>query len=144
MTLQIKDELAARAAADPRISLDLRYIPDEDLVSEIGEASLVVLPYSPMQNSGALILALSLNRPALVPIGDVTRALQIECGSEWIRTFSGELQADDLAGAAEWASLKRSAPSPNLDSREWALIGSQHAEAYRSAMRDRRGGVNID
>ena len=49
--------MEAAAVADPRLTLDLRFVDDETLVREVSEASLVVLPYVEMKNSGALLVA---------------------------------------------------------------------------------------
>jgi beta-1,4-mannosyltransferase len=126
--------------ADSRISARLEYVDDEALAAEIGQAQLVVLPYQDIHNSGALLLALSLGRPALVPRAAVTVALAEEVGDDWVHTYSGPLTGAVLSQALSGVKAGRLEPQkateePNLDQRSWTLIGAQHAALYRSLVR---------
>jgi len=125
----------AEAAGDDRITLDLRHVPDEELVAAVGRATLVVLPYKAMHNSGAALLALSLGRPVLVPANDVTRALRDEVGGDWVLLFEGTLDAAALERAAVEAAELRGLP--DLSRRSWPAIADQHVEAFRSAVASR-------
>ena len=125
--------LEAAAVADPRLTLDLRFVDDETLVREVSEASLVVLPYVEMKNSGALLVAASLGRPALVPDSPINTELQDEFGHEWIRTYSGELTPEVLADALR-ATSEPTDSAPVLDGRDERAIGAQHVAAYRTAI----------
>ncbi|MBC7723495.1 MAG: glycosyltransferase [Burkholderiaceae bacterium] len=129
-------EVRALAAGDPRIALTLDYVDDPTLAAEVGEAQLVILPYRNMHNSGALLLALSLDRPVLVPGNIVTRDLAAEVGTDWVMTFDGELTAQTVSSALDWSAAPRQA-GPDLSRREWSVIGEQHAEAYRAAITPR-------
>ncbi|WP_345712778.1 glycosyltransferase, partial [Kineococcus glutinatus] len=91
--------ITAAAAADPGVDVLLRHLDDAELAAEVAAAELVVLPYARMQNSGALLLALSLDRPVLVPSNEVTRALAEEVGPGWVHLFTGRLGAADLRRA---------------------------------------------
>jgi beta-1,4-mannosyltransferase len=136
----VNAELTALVAdavrADGRISARLEYVDDEALAAEIGQAQLIVLPYQDMHNSGALLLALSLGRPALVPRAAVTMALAGEVGADWVHTYSGPLTGavlnQALSGAEAGPGPQKAAAEPNLDQRSWTLIGAQHAALYRS------------
>lgn len=61
------EALRALAAADPRVRLDLRFIPDDEVQVFFRAADFVVLPYRQVLTSGAAILALSFGRPLVVP-----------------------------------------------------------------------------
>lgn len=132
--------LEGSAAADPRIHLDLRYVPDSDFVAAVTSASLVVLPYREMHNSGGVLAALSLDRPVLVPANPVTDRLALEVGEDWVLQYSGDLDADDIVTALEQAEALSPLDRPDLSRRDWAATGAQHVEAYRRAVRlmDRR------
>jgi len=97
------DALAARvhqaAAADPRVSCELSYVDDRTLAREITSASVVVLPYRQMHNSGALLLALSLDRPVLVPSNPVTDDLAREVGDRWVLRYPDSLTMAELRSA---------------------------------------------
>ena len=99
LAAQIRDS----AGEDPRVRLDLRFLPDDELPTLLAAADLVVLPYRRIQNSGSAILALSANRPVLVPDLGAMRELQADVGGEWVRLYDGELAAEDLLASLDWA-----------------------------------------
>jgi beta-1,4-mannosyltransferase len=137
------DELAERirglADGDARITLDLRFLPDDDLVATITGAELVVLPYPEMHNSGGVLAALSLDRPVLVPENEVNRALADEVGPAWVRTFSGELTGPALVAALRSVQGAGLVGSPDLGARGWERAGAMHLAAYRRAVALVRG-----
>jgi GT2 family glycosyltransferase len=130
------------AASDERISVDLRYLGDEELAVEIGRAQLVVLPYVEMHNSGAVLLALSLRRPVLVPDNDVTQLLAEEVGAAWVQRYRGELKANDL-GRALGATENLPREGPDLSARSWGKVGAAHEQVYRTATSHRRARLRV-
>jgi beta-1,4-mannosyltransferase len=129
---RLAEELEAAAAADPRISLALRRIEDAELVTEVGQAELVVLPYPEMHNSGAVLTSLSLNRPVLVPNNDVNRALADEVGPGWVFAYDPPLSGDHILGTLE-ERRRTNPPPPRLEERGWDRGAAEHAAAYRRA-----------
>jgi beta-1,4-mannosyltransferase len=119
--------------ADDRITADLRHVSDADAASEIGRAALIVLPYRQLHNSGAALLALSFARPVLVPQNEITDALALEVGPQWVLRYGGAIDAAKLGGAS--VSVRANLPrgAPDLDRRDWAEIGRAHAEAFQRA-----------
>jgi GT2 family glycosyltransferase len=138
---ELAQSLQASAAADPRISLDLSFIDDATLVSVVGEAELVVLPYLEMHNSGSVLAVLSLDRPVLVPAGGFNQRLAEEVGPGWVTTFEGDLTADDIVRALEQVRQGASSARPDLSAREWSDAGSRHLRAFRRALRPARTGL---
>jgi beta-1,4-mannosyltransferase len=133
------DETLSRRIAcgighDHRMTADLRYVDDDRLAQEIGEAELVVLPYLAMGNSGALLTSLSLDRPVLVPASPVTRSLAEEVGQGWVITYEGQLATEHLASALERVRSMDRASSPDLHRRDWSVLGPQHLAAYARAV----------
>jgi beta-1,4-mannosyltransferase len=127
------DVVTAAEARDPRVSSVLRFVDDRELVGEISRAQLVVLPYrGGMHNSGALLAALSLDRPVLVPESPTNAQLADEVGTGWVLQYSGELTAAVLAEALAATSACPAAP-PRLDARDWDEVGRRHREAYSRA-----------
>lgn len=127
------DRIAASVALDGRASAHLAYVPDDQLARDIGEAELVVLPYTEIHNSGAMLLALSLDRPVLVPDAPTTVALQQEVGDNWVLLFRSPLTVDDLTSALAQVRSRSIADRPDLSAREWPAIGAQFAAVYREA-----------
>jgi beta-1,4-mannosyltransferase len=126
----IRQEVVAAAATDPRITGRLEYVTDAELAAAIGAADLVVLPYHEMHSSGALLLALSLGRRALVPNTPATRALADEVGPGWVVTYDGTLTAAVLAEAL---ARPRPAGRPDLSARAWGPTAQAHLTAFRAA-----------
>lgn len=120
------------AIGDTGIEADLRHIPDPDLTAAVAQASLVVLPYRAMHNSGALLLALSLGTPVLVPKNEMTDSLAAEVGEQWVQRFEGTIGPETLRLAAK--ATESILGLPDLSHREWREIGNQHVRLYRQAV----------
>lgn len=129
-------ELTRLIGNDSAITTDFRHVPDDSLVEAITQAELVVLPYKALHNSGALLLALSLNTPVLVPSNAVTEALAAEVGDGWVQRFEGALSPAALIRAAE--AVRNLAGIPDLSKREWPKLAAQHLTAYQKAQQIRR------
>ncbi len=117
------------------VQFDIGFVTDVSLVRLVSESRLVILPYDSV-NSGALLLALSLDTPVLVPENDFVRGLASEVGREWVNTYTGELTAKVIEEAIERAETLPA--SPDLSKRDWAVAGNEHCAAYRRAIRLRK------
>jgi beta-1,4-mannosyltransferase len=96
LTPQERAHIEHIAATDSRVRLRLEYIPDADAASYIRASDMVVLPFRKILNSGSAVLALSLDRPVLVPARGAMPDLQQFAGAEWVRLYSGELSSRTL------------------------------------------------
>lgn len=132
-TPDLGHELIA-AAAGKRVSLDLTFQTDAQLVDVVTSSVLVALPYTEMYNSGAALLALSLDRPILVPDNPVTRALADEVGDEWVIRYPPPLTAAALTRALTEASRLTDEDGPDLSARTWREAGVDHVRAYERAI----------
>lgn len=130
---ELRGAIEAACRGDSRISAELRYVEDEVLIREIGQAELVVLPYAQMHNSGALLLALSLDRPVLAPETPSTAALAEEVGCGWLLTYRGELDGAVLRDGLRRVRADRRPARPDLSARDWPGLAVQHRNAYRAA-----------
>ncbi len=133
-TPQLADELTELAAADDRVRLDLRFVPDDDFVRDVGRAQLVALPHRDMHNSGGALAALSLARSVLVPDNQANRLLAAEVGDRWVHTYAGELTARDLVDALGDLAAHPPVHPPDLSARGWEVAGRDHLAAYRRAV----------
>lgn len=131
-------EIRAAAGDTPDIHLDLRFLDDVELVRVVTEAELVALPFLQMHNSGTILLALSLDRPVLVPRNEANQLLADEVGPGWVQQFDGELTGDALLAAVSVVRRPRAA-SPDLSRRDWTVTGAAHRDAYLQALSIRRG-----
>jgi glycosyltransferase involved in cell wall biosynthesis len=88
------DALVERAAVDPRVLIDARSIPADEIQHFMRAADVAVLPYRRALNSGALMLALTFGLPVIVPDGG---GLAEVVNTGFARTFA----AGDRASLAE-------------------------------------------
>ena len=121
LTPALADEVRAAADGDPRIRIELAHVPDDRLQYYFRAADLVVLPFTNITNSGSAVLALSFDRPVLVPARGAMGELQNLVGPDWVRTYEGELTPETLRDALAWAVHARDG-RPRLDRLEWSEI----------------------
>ena len=120
------------ACGDERITLNLRHIDDDRLTQEIVDANLVVLPYRSMHNSGAALLALSLNTPVVVVDNEVNQDLRAEFGDQFVFLFREVLDRVQLEEAFECLGQSGTeAAAVGMSKRSWDVIGEKHAALYR-------------
>jgi len=123
-------DVMVASGRDDRVSLDLSFVPDAQLVAEITSSALVVLPYSEMHSSGAVLVALSLDRPVLVPDSLTGRALQAEVGGDWVFMFEPPLDATRLAEVYDLVKDRGPLPSPDMSERDWKVVRESHRLLY--------------
>lgn len=129
---QVAAAVRSAAARDRRISLEARHVDDAQLVREVTSAQLVVLPHAGAGNSGVVLMALSLDRPVLVPSGPVSDLIAEEVGADWVLTYSGPLRGAQLIGALERA--RRTRGTPDLSNRDWPTLAEAHARVFERAV----------
>lgn len=125
----LRREIDALAARDPRVRAHLQRVPHDDVARYFAAADLVVLPYTETLNSGAALLALSLDRPVLASALGAFPELQSRVGERWLRTFEGPIRAADLVES--FGSLDRALPPPDLAPFDWSAVGIATLAAYR-------------
>lgn len=129
-SLGMGELVTAAVAADPRVSAVLEFVSDEDLVAEVKQAELVVLPYREMHNSGVALVALSLARPLLVPRTPSNEALATEVGPGWVHQFDAPLTAETISTVLESLRSEARSAEPRLENRDWDTIGEAQYQAY--------------
>ncbi len=130
----LMDEIAQAAEGDARVVLRLEVVSDSDIPAMIGAADLVALPYSEVLNSGAALLALSLDRPVLVPDRGAMAELRRMVGDEWVSLFHGNLSPAALDAALAGAvSSPPQAPAP-LDAFAPTRVAEMTLAAYRGVV----------
>jgi beta-1,4-mannosyltransferase len=133
-TEELAAQLHAAAGGDPRVQLSLGWIPEDQLLACLSAADLVVLPYGEVLNSGSALLALSCDRPVLVPdIGSLAE-LEALAGLAWVRTYAGPLTSDQIESALCWAvDTGRPSRAP-LQSLDWDEIAAATLGAYQTVV----------
>lgn len=126
--------LEAASARDERVRLVLKHLDDSEIEQVISAADVVVLPYEAVTNSGSAILALSLDRPILVPDTPLFRELRAMVGADWVMCFTPPLTEGTLRDASRW-SERVIGLSPRLDDLDWDGIAGRLA-AWYGTLRD--------
>jgi beta-1,4-mannosyltransferase len=108
------------------------------LYTEVAESQLCVLPYKNLENSGALLLALSLCTPVLAPNTPTVREIQAEVGPGWIYTFDVLTPAKLEETIRRVRSEFRAGAPQFADCRDWSRIGGAHHKIYTHS-RERAG-----
>jgi hypothetical protein len=85
-------------------------------------------------NSGSAMLALSFDRPVLVPRQGALEELRQQVGSDWVRTYTGELAAPALEEAVEWATRLPAGAVAPLERFSWDRIATATIEVYRQVL----------
>lgn len=122
------------ADGDSRITLRLEYLDEDDFVTAVTSAEIVALPYRFMHNSSAVLAALSLDRPVLVPDNVVNRLLAEEVGPGWIHLYEGDLDGIAIRRAFDAVRAGGRTAAPDLSARSWAGAAEEHERAFRRAL----------
>ena len=111
---ELAERIVKEASQDQRVVLKFEFVDAKDVAKYLNAANLVVLPYREVLNSGSALLALSCNRPVLVPDRGAMGELKAEFSERWVRTFTGQIDGTTLESALDWAmDAGRSASLPN-------------------------------
>ncbi|MHB1928212.1 MAG: glycosyltransferase [Acidimicrobiales bacterium] len=124
----VAEAVAQCAGDDARVTLHLQKVRSSDVQIWFRAADVVVLPYERITNSGAAILALSLDCPVLAPAQGSLVELADTCGPAWVAFFDGPF--DEVAvRKALGMTLPRG--KPDMSTLDWQEIGRDTLEAFR-------------
>lgn len=130
LKLQIEDA----ANKDFRIKSYLNFISNDDIQFFLNAADLVVLPYTEILNSGSAILALSFNKPVLVPQKGSMSELKDLIGDEWVYTYEGSLSAETLLKAIDWLQQEKHFSQVSLEKLDWDKSAEDTTQFYRKVL----------
>lgn len=116
----------------PRIKLCLQFIPDSEVSLYHDAADIAILPYKQILNSGALLLALSFNKPVIAPHIGAFATMQQELGPEWIQTYTGELSSENLSMAIQAVSQYPNRSVCPLDNFDWDHLAQLTLNFYQN------------
>ena len=139
LTPDLAATVEAAAGSDPRVRLTLRRVPDDEVQRYLRAADLVVLPFTDITNSASALLALSFDRPVLVPSLGAMGELQALVGPDWVRTYCGDLTPAVLSDAITWAG-RRAGAMPDLDALDWSAIARRTLSLYQAVSRGEAPG----
>ena len=131
----LASKLLEVAAVNNFIKLYLDFINPENMQIYLRAADLVILPYREVLNSGSAILALSFDRPILVPAIGVLPELRDIAGSDWVMTYNGELTPKIIYEAVGWAKARKQGACERapLEFLDWRRVAEQTIDVYNVA-----------
>lgn len=128
----IAEDFRREAGDDERIQLHLRYIPSDEAQVYFRASDLVVEPYREILNSGTALLALSFDRPVLVPHRGAGVDLSRDFGEPWVYTFHSTLTAEALARTLRAVEgLPEHTDGSHIASIDVARVGERMVRVYR-------------
>lgn len=133
-------DVTEATAQDPNVQLFPDFVDRNDIQKFLRAADLVVLPYKVILNSGSAILALSFDRPVLVPALGALSELRETIGPDWVRLYEGELTPTIIRSAIDWTKgrqLGPDAPAP-LEDLNWDRIARLTVDAFSVKSPSRR------
>ena len=95
-------------------------------------------------NSGAVVLAMTLRRPVLVPDLGSMREQQDNFGADWIRLYEGELSGRELEAAIAWAAHATSRSKLDLERLSWRALAEKTRNIYDTLLAVRAGAPTDD
>jgi glycosyltransferase involved in cell wall biosynthesis len=133
----------AAAGSSPAVRLELEFLSPDRIAMVLRAADLVVLPYRAIQNSGSAILALSADRPVVVPELGAMTELQRQIGADWVHTYSGDFTPAVLTDSLRWLRNGDRPARPDLTDLDWQTIAAETVAAYRDVLARPRVGRRI-
>ena len=131
---KLAQEIRSAAEGDRRIRLRLELVSDEDLQLFLSAADLVALPYQEVLNSGSALLALSFDRPVLLPSLGAMGELQQLVGEAWVRTYQGDMTSSHLEEALTWALETSRSERVPMDDLNWEKLAGETLNAYSALL----------
>jgi glycosyltransferase involved in cell wall biosynthesis len=120
-------ELEAARGNDPRVRLNLRFVPDDEVPIYLAASHVAVLPFEDLLNSGSVLLVLSFDRPVLAPRKGALPEIQSSVGSDWLHLYDGRLTSQLLRDARARVQPQG---NPDLSHLSWDAIGKLALEFY--------------
>ena len=124
--------LVTAAEGLPRVQLSLEFLPETSVQVYLRAADLIVLPFAEILNSGSALLALSFDRPILVPRKGAIADLERDLGPTWVRAYDGALTPSVLEAALEAAHRQPPGRCEALSRYGWDSLAERTLEAFHS------------
>ena len=122
------------AASDPRIHFHEGHVAEDHFHYFLNAADLIILPFRRMLNSGSVVLALSFDRPVVVPRLESLSEIEKQIGPNWVHFYEGTFDTAALNEACRWwQECPRPASAP-LESLEWDRLAAQTVDFFQGLL----------
>lgn len=127
-----EDRLSSLRSCLPQGSATLsgQFLDAEEVSALAGRCHLCVLPFRTVENSGSVLMALSLGLPVLAPnLGNLS-TIQGRVGHEWLELYTPPLTTELLADAMRRSEQRPVTACPDLESLSWEASRVALLRAY--------------
>lgn len=120
-----------KLADQPSVNANFSFVADDDLQVYFNACDLVVLPFKRILNSGSALLALSFDRPILVPsLGSLTELRDV-AGTQWAKFYPpNELTPSELQNALLWLQTRDEETCSGINHLTWELDAELTLKGY--------------
>jgi beta-1,4-mannosyltransferase len=115
------------------INLIIQFVPDNEVQIYLNAADLVILPFKDILNSGSTLLALSFNKPVLLPSTATNREIADEYENGWINTF--DVFDKKVLKDTMLESVKKRNQVLDMSNRDWKLLAQQTTDFYEEVLK---------
>lgn len=133
----IEKQLREMATSCDSVQLLMRRLQELEVEQSVDACAAVIAPYEEVRNSGTVLLALSRNRPVILPFSPLSTELAEEFGQEWVLSYRGDLTSDGLTSVLreveDTADLRRGRQL-SMTGRTWPELGLRTVECYVKAL----------
>lgn len=128
----LRDLLTRASRRNPdTVSAKTGYVSDAELVHELSAAELVFLPDPESLDELSLIfMALSLDRPIVVPQSPTTDRIAEQVGPGWVHLLTEPMTAERLDDTITFVRNTPRSPRPDLDGRDPEAIALRYQDVF--------------
>lgn len=129
---QLNNFLLLHASRSKSIQYHPGTIDSADFQYFFQAADIIVLPYQKILNSGAALLALSFNKPVVLPRTDTLIELQNEVGSDWVHLYDGEFNEGVMENSCKWFRHRSKETVAPLNKYNWDPLATKTINFYET------------
>jgi beta-1,4-mannosyltransferase len=135
---ELAAEIRSAIGDDASVIFENRHLSDAALVRCFAAVDAVLINQASTLNSGTLLLALSMDRPAIAPARGSVVELAEAIGPKWISSFSNELAPEELRRCLDAVKRHDRGRRAPLEPYDPATVSRATAAALRDALADRQ------
>ena len=128
----LRDEITALCESSESVSVRVAHVPDREVANLVRAADAMVFAHTRVLNSGAAMLALSFDRPVVLPRTPTFVELQDRVGSQWVFLFEPPISGRTFEEVERWLAEREDGITVDLSPFDWQHIAEETLAAYRS------------
>jgi len=118
----------------PNVRLDLRRVPEEEIIELYSVSDILVFPGTNYFNSGTIYTALSLGVPVIAAWSPSNCEIQNIVGAQWLYLYQGNFTRELLEDASRVLIRRDTGALCDLTAFSPEVCAIEHIQAYQSAL----------